>query len=136
MSRTPAAAEATGQPPAHSVDWFIPDAYIPPQSTDATSHESLCVLNPSNEEALIRIEALFEGAAPCESGAVTIPARSCVHLRTDDPDRIGGLVIPRGVAYGLIVRSDPTLYIQYSRLDTTQAAYTLMTVNPQRGAYV
>lgn len=112
--------------------WIIADAYIPPRSTSETSHESLCVLNPTDADATIRIDALYESEPPVSSQPFSIAARSCMHLRTDDPTRIGGLIIPRGVPYGMIVRTDRGVVVQYSRLDTTQSAYTLMSVFPER----
>src|SRR5665647_2534106 len=64
---------------------------------------------------------------PEQSRLITIAARRDLHLRTDMPDRIGGLTIERGVPYGLEIESEADLQVQYSRLDSTQAAYALMT---------
>ena len=108
--------------------WFVADAYIPPSSTgSAVSHESICVLNRAAVASTFTITAYFADREPEQSRPITIAARRDLHLRTDMPDRIGGLTIERGVPYGLEIESEADLQVQYSRLDTSQAAYALMT---------
>ena len=108
--------------------WFVPDAYIPPSSTGPeVSHESICVLNRAIVAATFTITAYFADREPEQSRPIAIAARRDLHLRTDMPDRIGGLTIERGVPYGLEIESSADLQVQYSRLDTSQAAYALMT---------
>jgi len=108
--------------------WFVADAYIPPSSTgSAVSHESICVLNRAAVASTFTITAYFADREPEQSRPITIAARRDLHLRTDMPDRIGGLTIERGVPYGLEIESEADLQVQYSRLDSTQAAYALMT---------
>jgi len=94
------------------------------------SHESLCVVNRHPVDRSIVLEAYFEDREPEASLPVAIPARRSLHLRLDDATRIGGLAIPRGVPYALVVEADGPLDLQYSRLDTTQAAYALMSIVP------
>ena len=108
--------------------WFVPDAYIPPSSTGSeVSHESICVLNRVAVASTFTITAYFADREPEQSRPITIAARRDLHIRTDMPDRIGGLTIERGVPYGLEIESEADLQVQYSRLDTSQAAYALMT---------
>ena len=108
--------------------WFVPDAFIPPRSTaPEMSHESICVLHRGAEEATLTLTAYFADREPEQSRPITVPGRRGLHLRTDAPDVIGGLRIERGVPYALEIASDADLQIQYSRLDTTQPAYSLMT---------
>lgn len=111
--------------------WYIPDAFIPPESTPpAISHESICILNDSDTSVHVRITAYFSDRTPLSSSSITIPSQCDLHLRTNEEQSIGGLQIPVGVPYGLRLESDGPLSIQYSRLDSTQAAYSLMTVIP------
>ena len=121
----------SGHPPDPTTTtwrWFVADAYIPPSSTGSeVSHESICVLNRAAVASTFTITAYFADREPEQSGPITIAARRDLHLRTDMPDRIGGLTIERGVPYGLEIESETDLQIQYSRLDSTQAAYALMT---------
>jgi hypothetical protein len=111
--------------------WFIPDAYIPPKTTnDQPSHESICLLNVADTDARVTFGAYFEDGEPQFSMPIEIPARRAFHLRTDDPARVGGLKISVGIPYALTVSSDVCVLVQYSRLDTTQSAYSLMSVIP------
>ena len=108
--------------------WFVPDAYIPPTSTPPeVSHESICVLNESGQDASLQITAYFADREPERSDVIVLGARRAVHLRTDNPEAVGGLQLERGVPYGLEIESETDLQVQYSRLDSTQAAYALMT---------
>jgi len=122
------AAAAASLAARSKLRWFVPDAYIPPNSTaPELSHESICVLNRGAEAATFIITAYFADHDPEQSLPILIAGRRAIHLRTDVSDAIGGLRIERGVPYGLEVESDADLQIQYSRLDTTQPAYSLMT---------
>ncbi|MNZ64233.1 Anabaena sensory rhodopsin transducer [compost metagenome] len=106
--------------------WFIPDGFIPPDSTGALiSHESICVLNCSSEEALIRITIYFEDREPMEDILVVVQGRRTKHIRTSSLMK-NGAPIPIGVPYAIEVLSDIPIIVQYSRLDSTQAENTLM----------
>jgi len=108
--------------------WFVPDAYIPPSSTPPqVSHESICVLNVAEAAAEFTVTAFFADRAPKSSAPIILDGRRAVHLRTDQPDHLGGLELERGISYGIVIESAADLQLQYSRLDTTQAAYSLMT---------
>lgn len=107
-------------------NWFIPDGFIPPDSTGAlTSHESVCVLNCSSEEALIHFTIYFEDRDPMENILVAVPGRRTKHIRTSSLMKEGA-PIPIGVPYAIEVQSNIPIIVQYSRLDSTQAENTLM----------
>ncbi|CAG7597736.1 hypothetical protein PAESOLCIP111_00170 [Paenibacillus solanacearum] len=111
----------------HNV-WFIPDGYIPPQSSGAlTSHESICVLNCSDEAAELRITVYFEDQPPLERLPAAVPARRTFHIRTSSLEQ-DGRRIPVGVPYAMEVESSIPVIVQYSRLDATQAENALMSV--------
>lgn len=106
--------------------WYIPDGFIPPDSTGAlTSHESVCVLNCSSEEALIRFTIFFEDREPMEDIMVVVQGRRTKHIRTSSLMK-EGTPIPIGVPYAIELLSDIPIIVQYSRLDSTQAENTLM----------
>ncbi|HTG68896.1 MAG TPA: sensory rhodopsin transducer [Candidatus Udaeobacter sp.] len=106
--------------------WYIPDGFIPPDSTGAlTSHESVCVLNCSSEEALIRFTIFFEDREPMEDIMVVVQGRRTKHIRTSSLMKEGA-PIPIGVPYAIELLSDIPIIVQYSRLDSTQAENTLM----------
>lgn len=108
--------------------WYVPDAYIPPVSTaPEVSHESICVLNDGDGTVEFTVTAYFADREPERSQPIPLGGRRAVHLRTDRPEQLGGLQLERGVPYGIAIESSAELQIQYSRLDTTQAAYSLMT---------
>jgi hypothetical protein len=108
--------------------WYIPDGYIPEISSgELTSHESICVLNTSSEDALIKITIYFEDREPLEDIMVVVAGRRTKHIRTSSLQQ-GGMPIPVGVPYAIEVQSDIPIIVQYSRLDSTQAENTLMSV--------
>ncbi|WP_199620750.1 sensory rhodopsin transducer [Paenibacillus alkalitolerans] len=106
--------------------WLIPDGYIPPTSTgDLESHESVCVLNCSAEEANLSFTIYFEDRDPLEDIRVSVPGKRTKHVRTGSLKK-DGVGIPPGVPYAIEVQSDIPIIVQYSRLDSTQAANALM----------
>lgn len=108
--------------------WYIPDTYIPEISSGSlTSHESVCVLNCSSEDALLRFTIFFEDRDPIEDIMHVVPARRTKHIRTSSLSK-EGQTIPVGVPYAIEVVSDVPVIVQYSRLDATQAENALMSV--------
>lgn len=108
--------------------WLISDGYLPKRSTgDQVSHEAICVLNTGSENAHLRLNFYFEDQEPVKDVAVSVGAERTRHLRLDDPETLGGIVLPHGVPYAIRVVSDVPVTVQHSRLDTSQAALTLMT---------
>lgn len=108
--------------------WLIPDGFIPEESTGSQkSHEAICVLNTSSEEARLTISFYFEDREPVKDVGVVVPPERTRHVRTDISDGLGGAEIPRGVSYAVKVESSVPVTVQHSRMDTTQPALSLMT---------
>lgn len=108
--------------------WLIPDGFLPEGSSgDQVSHEAVCVLNTSGQDAQLRLDVYFEDRPPLKGIAVTVGAERTRHVRLDRPEELGGAAIPRGVPYAIRVESDVPVSVQHSRMDTSQAALTLMT---------
>lgn len=108
--------------------WLIPDGFLPEESSGTQeSHEAICILNTSTEEARLRISIYFEDREPTKDARVTVSPERTLHLRLDLPEQLGGLSIPRGVPYALRVESSVPITVQHSRMDTSQEALTLMT---------
>lgn len=106
--------------------WLIPDGYIPPESSGSLqSHESICVLNRSQQEAKLVITIYFEDREPLENIGAVVPARRTMHIRTSAL-AVDGKSIPVGVPYAIEVQSSIDIIVQYSRLDATQAENALM----------
>ena len=118
--------------------WIIPDAYLPPLTTEddarrATgrgcwSHESLCVINTGPKPAHVALNFYFEDRTPVKDIRVTIGAERTRHVRFDKPEDLGGFVVPVGVPYALRVESDLPVVVQHSRLDTTQPNCAFLSV--------
>ncbi|GIP16284.1 hypothetical protein J40TS1_19260 [Paenibacillus montaniterrae] len=107
-------------------NWVIPDGYIPPESSGSLlSHESICVLNCSAEDATLTISIYFEDRDPLSNITYVVPGQRTKHIRTSSLER-DGEHIPTGVPYAIYIESDIPVVVQYSRLDSTQAENALM----------
>jgi hypothetical protein len=105
--------------------WLVPDGFIPEESTGVQeSHEAICVLNTSAEQARLSISFYFEDRDPVKDVGVIVPPERTRHIRTD---KMEGVEIPRGVTYAVRVESSVPVTVQCSRMDTTQPALSLMT---------
>ena len=105
--------------------WLVPDGFIPEESSGSQeSHEAICVLNTSAEEARLSISFYFEDREPIRDVEVVVPAERTRHIRTDG---LEVAEVPRGVPYAVRVESSIPVTVQHSRMDTTQAALSLMT---------
>jgi len=108
--------------------WLIPDAYIPTRSTgDLPSHEAICVLNTQSSDARLDLSFFFEDRDPITGVGAVVRGERTSHIRTDDPEALGGVELPKGVPFAIRVRSDVPVAVQYSRLDSSQEALALMT---------
>lgn len=108
--------------------WAIAEGYIPDGSTGSgpefESHETLCLLNTSDEEARVEITIYFSDAEPVGPYFVSIPARRTKHLRLNelkDPKPV-----PRGTDYAAVVESSLPIVVQHTRLDSRQAELALL----------
>lgn len=108
--------------------WYIPDAYLPGDSSHGVeSHESACLLNIASEAATVRLTFFFEDREPAGPVEIVVPARRTRHVRLTDPAALGGVEIPRDVPFAYSAESDVPIVLQHSRLDTSAGAYTLAT---------
>ena len=115
-------------PPAGKLQWFVPDAYLPADSSHGVaSHEAACLLNTGSRDATVSFTFFFEDRDPLGPVEISLGARRTRHVRLDEPASIGGLELPRGVPYAYAVESDEPIVLQHSRLDTSAGAYTLFT---------
>ncbi len=124
------AAKQSPERAAGAMTWLIPDAYLPePIRADGpyVGHEAICVLNTSDQDAVLLLDFYFEDRDPVKDIRVVVPAERTRHLRLDRPEQIGGFSVPVGVPYAIRIRSSIPVSVQYSRLDTTQTQCTLMT---------
>ena len=108
--------------------WVIADGYTSNTKNGAfESHESICVLNLSNEKADIEITAFFEDREPVGGFYVECLSMRAKHIRLDKLVNQDGSRIPKDVPYAFLVQSTVPIICQYSRMDVSQPEMTLMT---------
>jgi len=108
--------------------WFIPDSYLPDQSTgNMKSHESVCVLNLNRRPAKVKITVYFEDREPLKGLEAECPAQRTVHVRMEQIKSRTGEMVPVAKPMALMVESNREVVVQHTRLDTTQPALALMT---------
>ena len=105
------------------------EGYIPKEShgpePEKTSHETVCGLNTSDQEAHIEIVVFYTDRDPVGPYRLTIPPRRTRHVRFNDlsdPEPI-----PRGTDFASLIESDTPIVVQHTRLDSRQAQNALMT---------
>ena len=109
-------------------EWVIAEGYIPPQShgpqPQMLSHETVCLLNASDEDAHVEITIYYSDREPIGPYKITVPARRTRHVRFNDlsdPEPI-----PRDTDYASVIRSDVPIVAQHTRLDSRQAENALL----------
>jgi hypothetical protein len=108
--------------------WAIAEGYIPGWShgpePQLTSHETVCFLNASDQEAHVAITIFYADREPGGPYRLTVPARRTKHVRFNDltdPEPI-----PRDVDYASLIESDVPIVVQHTRLDSRQAENALL----------
>jgi hypothetical protein len=108
--------------------WAIAEGYIPGWSNgpepEFVSHETVSMLNASDEEARVEITIYFADREPVGPYRLTVPARRTIHQRfneLEDPEPI-----PRGLTYASVIESDVPIVVQHTRLDSRQAENALL----------
>ena len=108
--------------------WAIAEGYIPATSTgpepQLTSHETVCLLNASGDDAHVEITVFFSDREPAGPYRLTLPARRTAHVRFNDlrdPEPI-----PRDTDFASVIESDVPMVVQHTRLDSRQAALALL----------
>lgn len=108
--------------------WAIPEGYIPSQSTgsDRTeiSHEAMCFLNASEQDAQIQVTIFFASRDPVGPYHFTVPARRTSHMRFND--LIDPEPIPRDTDYSSLLESNVPVVVQHTRLDSRRAENALL----------
>ena len=109
--------------PIGSKCWAIAEGYIPAYTNGSepqfTSHETVCILNTSDQDAHIQITIFYSDKEPVGSYRVTVPARRTKHIRFNnltDPEPI-----PHDTDFASAIESDVPIVVQHTRLDSRQA---------------
>lgn len=108
--------------------WAIADGFIPEGShgpePDMTSHETVCLLNASDEEARVEITIYFSDRDPAGPYAIAVPPRRTRHVRFNDLK--DPAPIPRSTDFASVLTSNVPIVVQHSRLDSRQAENALL----------
>lgn len=115
--------------------WAIPEGYIPEGShgpePEMTSHETVCILNATEEDATVEITVYFSDRGPAGPFEETVPAERTTHLRFnefDDPEEI-----PKGTPFASVIESDVPVVCQHTRLDSRQSENALLSTMAYAG---
>ena len=108
--------------------WAIAEGYIPGWSNGPEpqfiSHETVCILNASDEDAHVQITVFFSDREPAGPYKETVPARRTKHIRFNDLDTPEA--IPKGTDFASVIESDVPIVVQHTRLDSRQAENALL----------
>jgi len=108
--------------------WLIPDTYLNSVSkNDQLSHEAICVINTTDNDAEIKLTLFFEDRDVITDFSSFCAAKRTHHIRMDKLRDSEGNMIPRDTPYAVLVESSTPIVVQYSRLDTSRAEMALMT---------
>ncbi len=108
--------------------WLIPDCFLNSVSKNASvSHEAICVINTTDEDAEIKLTLFFENREPVLGFFSKCGAQRTHHIRMDKMKNEKGELIPRDTPYAALVESNVNIVVQYSRLDTSEVEMALMT---------
>lgn len=109
--------------------WAIADGHVPLRSTghepENTSHDRLCFLNTSDEEARIEIMFYYTDKDPVGPYTVEIDARRVRHVRIND--LIDPEAVQLDIPYACVIESNVPVVVQFSRLDTSRAENAMVT---------
>lgn len=113
--------------------WLIPDMFWPADTAPGVyvSHEAICVLNPRGTDCRLDITLYYEDREPVKLAEQICPARRTRHIRMDHVLTADGENISRGVGYAALIECSVPVSVQYTRVDTTQAANAMMTTMAQ-----
>jgi|SRR5437868_8837125 len=109
-------------------EWVIAEGYIPGEShgpkPQMTSHETVCLLNTSDQDAHVEITVYYRDREPVGPYRLDVPARRTRHVRFNDlsdPEPI-----PRDTDFSSVIRCDTPMVAQHTRLDSRQAENALL----------
>lgn len=108
--------------------WAIAEGYIPPEShgpaPEMTSHEAVCLLNTTEQEAHVEITIYFSDRDPVGPYRINVAPRRTKHVRFNNLEHPAS--IPRGTDYASTIESDVPIVVQHTRLDSRQDANALL----------
>jgi hypothetical protein len=108
--------------------WAIAEGYIPSESTGPTpqmeSHETVCILNASENKANVEIMIYFSDRDPVGPYKLDVEAGRTKHVRFNNLKEPAP--IPKDTDFASTITSDTPVVVQHTRLDSRQAANALL----------
>jgi len=108
--------------------WAIAEGYIPGWShgpePEFTSHETVCILNASDDDAHVAITIFYADREPVGPYKVIVPARRTRHIRFNDLKEPEAL--PLDTDFASLIESDVPIVVQHTRLDSRQSKNALL----------
>ncbi|MGE3268593.1 MAG: sensory rhodopsin transducer [Chloroflexota bacterium] len=111
--------------------WVIAEGYIPSESYTEhpgralESHETACILNPSDRPANVEITIYFADREPVGPYRLMVDARRTKHLRFNDLQ--DPAPVPRDTDFASVIQSSVPIVVQHTRLDSRQPAHAVLT---------
>ena len=108
--------------------WAIAEGYIPSASVNderaLTSHETACILNAGDADAMVRITLFFADRDPAGPYKLVVGARRTLHVRFNDlsdPEPV-----PRDTDYASVIEASVPIVVQHTRLDSRNPSLALL----------
>ena len=111
-------------------NWIIPDCELPPEGEgELKGHESVIVVNDSDEVAHIKVKLFFTDKPCYENIEWTVEPQRVRCFRMNNLTDMCGFDIPLETQYAMKLESSEPIVVQYGRLDNRQtnlAYYTTL----------
>ena len=111
-------------------NWIIPDCELPPPGEGVLKgHESVIVVNDSEEVAKIKVTVFFVDKDPYEDIEWTVEPKRVRCFRMNNVSDMSGFAVPLETQYAMKLESSAPIVVQYGRLDNRQtnlAYYTTL----------
>lgn len=100
--------------------WAVAEGYIPPddehKAETQISHETICILNPSESEAHVNIMIYYSDREPAGPYQITVKGERTSHIRFNDLK--DPAPVPKGTDFSSVISSDVPIIVQHTRLDS------------------
>jgi len=111
-------------------NWIVPDCELPPEGEGVLKgHESVIVVNDTNEVAHIKVKLFFTDRDPYTDIEWTVEPQRVRCFRMNQPADMSGYVVEKELQYAMKLESSTEIVVQYGRLDNRQvnlAYYTTL----------
>ena len=111
-------------------NWIIPDCELPPAGEGVLKgHESVIVVNDTDETAHIKVKLFFTDKAPYTDIEWEVAPQRVRCFRMNQPADMSGYVVEQEIQYAMKLESSAPIVVQYGRLDNRQtnlAYYTTL----------